>query len=439
MAGLEEIGIFGGSGFYSLLDDVRGPRSTRRTARRRTPSSSRRSAGGGRVPAPPRPPPHVPPHKVNYRANVWAMRSLGVKPYLAVRRGLAAAPRGARPLRRLGPVRGPHDRPRRHVLRRADRVPRQLGRDLRPDAPRDRARRHPRARDHGPRRRDGRRHPGPAVLDEGRVEVVHGRGLGGHQHDPVPRGVPLPGAGHGRREHRAHHRLRRGRARGHRGGDRARRLEVFEQNAERIRAVVLDMVGRFPADLDASVRASRCATPAATGTRRPRRHPDLRDRPCRWHQRSDPDAAPSSPPTIRGAAPRLRQVWRAHPDVGGDVRAVQPAGPQAAVGVAGARDGVRGDRGRRRRARGHRDGSRSAASGRSRARSRASRPPRPASRSRSRSPTPARPPARRPAASTTRRSGDRTEAAYVTSPIIEPGETVTFSAVVASLGTTVSR
>jgi 5'-methylthioadenosine phosphorylase len=28
-------------------------------------------------------------------------------------------------------------------------------------------------------------------------------------------------------------------------------LEVFEQNAERIRKVVLDMIGRFPADLDA--------------------------------------------------------------------------------------------------------------------------------------------------------------------------------------------
>ena len=27
-------------------------------------------------------------------------------------------------------------------------------------------------------------------------------------------------------------------------------LEVFEQNAERIRAVVLDMVGRLPEDLD---------------------------------------------------------------------------------------------------------------------------------------------------------------------------------------------
>ena len=28
-------------------------------------------------------------------------------------------------------------------------------------------------------------------------------------------------------------------------------LAVFEQNAERIRKVVLDMIGRFPADLDA--------------------------------------------------------------------------------------------------------------------------------------------------------------------------------------------
>jgi hypothetical protein len=27
-------------------------------------------------------------------------------------------------------------------------------------------------------------------------------------------------------------------------------LEVFQQNAERIQAVVLDLIGRFPADLD---------------------------------------------------------------------------------------------------------------------------------------------------------------------------------------------
>ena len=34
-------------------------------------------------------------------------------------------------------------------------------------------------------------------------------------------------------------------------------LAVFEQNAERIRKVVLDMIGRFPADLDALGGARR--------------------------------------------------------------------------------------------------------------------------------------------------------------------------------------
>jgi 5'-methylthioadenosine phosphorylase len=75
-----EIGVFGGSGFYSLLDDVReikvdtpyGP-----------PSDSLFLAGvaGRSVAFLPR---HgrrhtIPPHRINYRANVWAMRSLGVK------------------------------------------------------------------------------------------------------------------------------------------------------------------------------------------------------------------------------------------------------------------------------------------------------------------------------------------------------------------------
>jgi len=75
-----EIGVFGGSGFYSLLDDVReikvdspyGP-----------PSDSFFLAivAGRRVAFLPR---HgrrhsIPPHRINYRANVWAMRSLGVK------------------------------------------------------------------------------------------------------------------------------------------------------------------------------------------------------------------------------------------------------------------------------------------------------------------------------------------------------------------------
>jgi 5'-methylthioadenosine phosphorylase len=75
-----EIGVFGGSGFYSLLEDVReikvdtpyGP-----------PSDSLFLAeiAGRRVVFLPR---HgrrhtIPPHRINYRANVWAFRSLGVE------------------------------------------------------------------------------------------------------------------------------------------------------------------------------------------------------------------------------------------------------------------------------------------------------------------------------------------------------------------------
>ena len=64
---------------------------------------------------------------------------------------------------------------------------------------------------------------GPAVLDQGRVEVVQRRRLAGHQHDPVPRGLPVPRARDGGRQHRPDHRLRRRRARGHRGRHRPRR------------------------------------------------------------------------------------------------------------------------------------------------------------------------------------------------------------------------
>ncbi len=80
MADVAEIGVFGGSGFYSLLDDVReikvdtpyGP-----------PSDSfflATVAGRGVAFLPRHGRRHtIPPHRINYRANVWAMRSLGVK------------------------------------------------------------------------------------------------------------------------------------------------------------------------------------------------------------------------------------------------------------------------------------------------------------------------------------------------------------------------
>jgi 5'-methylthioadenosine phosphorylase len=75
-----EIGVFGGSGFYSLLDDVREIKVDTPYG---APSDSffLATVGDRRVAFLPR---HgrrhtIPPHRINYRANVWAMRSLGVK------------------------------------------------------------------------------------------------------------------------------------------------------------------------------------------------------------------------------------------------------------------------------------------------------------------------------------------------------------------------
>jgi 5'-methylthioadenosine phosphorylase len=75
-----EIGVFGGSGFYSLLEDVREVKVDTPYG---APSDSffLASVAGRKVAFLPR---HgrrhtIPPHRINYRANVWAMRSLGVK------------------------------------------------------------------------------------------------------------------------------------------------------------------------------------------------------------------------------------------------------------------------------------------------------------------------------------------------------------------------
>jgi len=80
MKQVAEIGVFGGSGFYSLLENVRevkvdtpyGPPSD---------SVFVAEVSGRKVAFLPR---HgrlhtIPPHMLNYRANVWAMRSLGVQ------------------------------------------------------------------------------------------------------------------------------------------------------------------------------------------------------------------------------------------------------------------------------------------------------------------------------------------------------------------------
>lgn len=80
MADTAEIGVFGGSGFYSLFEDVHEIKVDTPYG---APSDSffLAEVHGRRVAFLPR---HgrrhtIPPHRINYRANVWAMRSLGVK------------------------------------------------------------------------------------------------------------------------------------------------------------------------------------------------------------------------------------------------------------------------------------------------------------------------------------------------------------------------
>ncbi|HUY96111.1 MAG TPA: S-methyl-5'-thioadenosine phosphorylase [Verrucomicrobiae bacterium] len=79
-----EIGVFGGSGLYQLLDQAESVRCP-------TPYGDPSDVctlgvlGGRRVAFLPR---HgrghtIPPHRINYRANLWAMRMLGVRRILA--------------------------------------------------------------------------------------------------------------------------------------------------------------------------------------------------------------------------------------------------------------------------------------------------------------------------------------------------------------------
>lgn len=75
-----DIGVFGGSGFYSLMDDVEEVAIDTPYG----PPSDKLAIGllkGKKVAFLPR---HgkdhsIPPHKINYRANLWAMKELGVK------------------------------------------------------------------------------------------------------------------------------------------------------------------------------------------------------------------------------------------------------------------------------------------------------------------------------------------------------------------------
>ncbi len=253
MADLAEIGVFGGSGFYTLLDDVREAKIDTPYG---PPSDSLflATVGGRRVAFLPR---HgrrhtIPPHKVNYRANVWAMRSLGVKAVIS--------PCAAGSLQR-------HVEPGHFVV--SDQfVDRTSGRaDTFFDGPI--VSHVSSAEIYDPELRrialEVIREHGITVHDGGTVVVIQGPRFSTRAESQwfsdagweVVNMTQYPEAYLCRELGMAVVNIAlitdydAGVLEGTQAVTAHDVLEVFEQNAERIRHVVLDMVGRFPADLDA--------------------------------------------------------------------------------------------------------------------------------------------------------------------------------------------
>jgi 5'-methylthioadenosine phosphorylase len=253
MADRAEIGVFGGSGFYSLLDDVRevkvdtpyGPPSD---------SFFLAEVAGREVAFLPR---HgrrhtIPPHRINYRANVWAMRALGVKAIIS--------PCAAGSLQR-------HVKPGDFVV--ADQfVDRTSGRDdTFYDGPIVTHLSSAEIYDPVLRRLaiETIRDHGIEVHEAGAVVVIQGPRFStkaeskwfGDAGWEVINMTQYPEAWLCRELGMAVVNISlitdydAGVLEGTEAVDARSVLEVFEQNAERIQAVVLDLIGRFPADLDA--------------------------------------------------------------------------------------------------------------------------------------------------------------------------------------------
>ncbi len=79
MTSQASIGVFGGSGFYALLDDVEEIEVTTPWGRPSGPLHVGSLDGTAVAFLPRHGPGHeLPPHRINYRANLWAMREVGV-------------------------------------------------------------------------------------------------------------------------------------------------------------------------------------------------------------------------------------------------------------------------------------------------------------------------------------------------------------------------
>ena len=217
------LGVIGGSGFYTFFDsDVRDITMDTPYGQPSAPVTVG-TIGEHEVAFLPR---HgarheFSAHTVPYRANMWALRKLGVRRVLA-----PCAVGSLNPALRSGrsggarPAGGSHQRPRRHLLRlRGD--PRRLRRSVLPDVA---------GRDHRPARRGRRRHhggdPGPAIFHPRRKPVVRLGRVHSGQHDRLPGS----GTGQGARNLLCSNRF------GHRPGRRYRRRRGRESR-RRVRAI----------------------------------------------------------------------------------------------------------------------------------------------------------------------------------------------------------
>ena len=207
---LADIAVIGGSGFYSFLDDAESVAVSTPYGDPSAPVSVG-SVAGRSVAFLPRHGPHheLPPHAINYRANAWALRSLGVRQVLA-----PCAVGGLRSEVAPGDVVVPDqlvDRTQRpRPVLRGDRrgAPAVRGPLLRAAAPRGDGRGR-----HDPRRRHDGGDRGPALLHPGRVGALRRPGLDAGQHDRSPGGGAGAGAAAVLRGDRAgdrHGRRRRG-------------------------------------------------------------------------------------------------------------------------------------------------------------------------------------------------------------------------------------
>ena len=185
------IGIIGGSGLYELFEPERAVEPETPYGPASAPIALA-TVGGVPTAFLPR---HglghqLPPHRIPYRANLWALRSVGVTRIVAPCASgslRADLPPGTFVVcdqfvdRTSGREHTFYDGPDVRHVSAAD--------PYCPDMRRTLLSRRPRAGRADARRRDGGRRRGPALLDARRKRLVPVHGLGRGQHDRLPRGL----------------------------------------------------------------------------------------------------------------------------------------------------------------------------------------------------------------------------------------------------------